>query len=146
MKVCNICASLVSWVFFFSDVSGSCKPACKYLQRFDTVQWSRRVHPSTLWTAGPRTPGRRLRRRPLREPWGPVQPEATLKKKKKSILNVIDYLVSQLKCYVWGKMYLFRGLPVSLEVSHSRVPVELSILQLYQRSEVFVGSHTHQDF
>lgn len=51
-----------------------------YLQRPDTAQWSRKVPPLTWWTTGPETPRRKLRRRPLREPWGPEPPAASLSK------------------------------------------------------------------
>lgn len=37
-------------------------------------------------------------------------------------------------------------LPVSLEDAHNQVPVKLSNLQLYHRSEFSMPSHTHQDF
>lgn len=37
-------------------------------------------------------------------------------------------------------------LPVSLEDVHNQVPVELSNLQLYHRSELSMSSHTHQGF
>lgn len=65
--------------------------------------------------------------------------------KRKTFLKT--YYNSQIFSQSWdgfGSIHLF--LPVSLVDVHNQVPVELSSLQLYQRSDSFDSSHTHQVF
>lgn len=76
-----------------------------YLQRLDTARWSRRAHPWTWWTAGPGTPRRRPRKRPLREPSGPALPGATLREEN------IYTSINQSKCpdFTCGRELLMCG-------------------------------------
>lgn len=61
--------------------------------------------------------------------------------KKKTSLN------SGVTCILWRLFFWFCFvLPVSLEDAHSHVPVKLSNLQLYHRSEFFRLPHSHQDW
>ncbi len=48
--------------------------------------------------------------------------------------------------FIWTYTKWICCLPVSLEDAHNQVPVKLSNLQLYHRSEFSMPSHTHQDF
>lgn len=114
---------------------------CCYLRRLDTAQWSRTVRPWTWWRVDPGRPKRRRQRRPLRGPSGPARPEATLRKHPRhtaSVSSQISPVHAPSKCN--------RASPASLEDAHSQVPVKLSNLQLYHRSEFSMPSHSHQDF
>lgn len=113
-----------------------------YLQRSDTARWSRRVRPWTWWTVDPGTPRRRRRRRPPTEPSGPALPGATLR--KENIPTCIQ--TPALVIFADVKPEWNSCSPVSLEDAHNQLPVKLSNLQLYHRSEFSRPSHSHQDF
>lgn len=111
-----------------------------YLRIFGTARWSRRALPWTWWRADRGKPGRTPRRRLLRGPWGPAQPEATLRPAQDYRWETI--VVSEIISVLIMKCLL----PVSLAEAQSQAPVKLSNLQLNQRSAFSSPSHTHQDW